>query len=137
MRNKFLYALLLFYSINASALDLKQYLQIKQYIDQISATYNLNEEKLTKLFSEVSFNPEILKKAENVDELKKWYNYPKTLLTQKRIDNGVKFWQENKASLAKAYQEYGVPPKIIVAISGLETEKVMMVNGVTPCAYMV
>jgi membrane-bound lytic murein transglycosylase B len=38
-----------------------------------------------------------------------------------RIAAGVKFWQDNQATLERAQQEYGVPPEIIVGIIGVET----------------
>ena len=38
-----------------------------------------------------------------------------------RIDNGVKFWQENRENLKRAEKEFGVPAEIIVSIIGIET----------------
>jgi membrane-bound lytic murein transglycosylase B len=42
-------------------------------------------------------------------------------LTDTRIAEGVEFWRENAATLARAEQEYSVPPEIVVAIIGVET----------------
>jgi membrane-bound lytic murein transglycosylase B len=38
-----------------------------------------------------------------------------------RIAAGVRFWQENRQTLARAEQEFGVPAEIIVGILGVET----------------
>jgi len=51
-----------------------------------------------------------------------WERYRPRFLTERRINGGVRFWQENEVSLARASALYGVPPEIIVAIIGVETE---------------
>jgi membrane-bound lytic murein transglycosylase B len=52
---------------------------------------------------------------------KPWSEYRDVFLTDSRIAEGVEFWRENAATLAKAEQEYSVPPEIVVAIIGVET----------------
>ena len=51
-----------------------------------------------------------------------WERYRPRFLNDRRIDGGVRFLQENAGQLAKASALYGVPPEIIVAIIGVETE---------------
>lgn len=51
-----------------------------------------------------------------------WERYRPRFLNDRRIDGGVRFWQENEGQLLKASALYGVPPEIIVAIIGVETE---------------
>ena len=50
-----------------------------------------------------------------------WGEYRKIFLGQKRIDQGVEFWDTHEATLNRASDIYGVPPEIIVAIIGVET----------------
>jgi membrane-bound lytic murein transglycosylase B len=52
---------------------------------------------------------------------KNWSIYRSRFIDPVRIKAGVKFWQDNAASLAKAEKEYGVPAEIIVGIIGVET----------------
>ena len=52
---------------------------------------------------------------------KNWRVYRSRFIDPVRIKAGVKFWQDNAASLAKAEKEYGVPAEIIVGIIGVET----------------
>ncbi len=54
-------------------------------------------------------------------ESKPWKDYRPIFLTDKRIDDGVAFYRENRALLERVGKEYGVPPEIIVAIVGVET----------------
>jgi len=51
-----------------------------------------------------------------------WERYRPRFLNNQRINGGVRFWQENRASLTRASALYGVPEEIIVAIIGVETE---------------
>ena len=50
-----------------------------------------------------------------------WGQYRNIFLKEKRINRGVKFWQENQQALADAEKQYGVPAEIIVSIIGVET----------------
>ncbi len=52
---------------------------------------------------------------------KNWRVYRSRFIDPVRIKAGVKFWQDNAATLAKAEKEYGVPAEIIVGIIGVET----------------
>jgi membrane-bound lytic murein transglycosylase B len=50
-----------------------------------------------------------------------WHEYRKILVDQPRVKLGLKFWQENAETLARAELVYGVDAAIIVAIIGVET----------------
>src|SRR5262249_34990753 len=54
-------------------------------------------------------------------EAKPWKDYRPLFVTDKRIDDGVAFYRENRALVERIGKEYGVPPEIIVAIVGVET----------------
>jgi membrane-bound lytic murein transglycosylase B len=54
-------------------------------------------------------------------EAKPWRDYRPIFLTDKRIDDGVAFYRDNRELLERVGKEYGVPPEIIVAIVGVET----------------
>lgn len=50
-----------------------------------------------------------------------WHKYRQIFLKQKRITDGVKYWKTNKATLARAEKELGIPAEYIIAIIGVET----------------
>ena len=52
---------------------------------------------------------------------KNWRVYRSRFIDPVRIAAGVKFWQDNQTTLARAEKEYGVPIDIIVGIIGVET----------------
>jgi membrane-bound lytic murein transglycosylase B len=51
-----------------------------------------------------------------------WDEYRRIHLIDKNFRNGAKFLADNRAWLAKAEAEYGVPPAVIAAILGVETK---------------
>ncbi|RYF41905.1 MAG: lytic murein transglycosylase, partial [Comamonadaceae bacterium] len=52
---------------------------------------------------------------------KNWAVYRSRFIDPVRIAAGVRFWQENRETLERAEQEYGVPAAIVVGIIGVET----------------
>ena len=52
---------------------------------------------------------------------KNWRAYRSRFVEPVRIRAGLRFWQQNQATLARAEREYGVPAEIIVGIIGVET----------------
>lgn len=52
---------------------------------------------------------------------KNWAAYRGRFVEPRRIDAGVRFWQQNRDTLERAEREYGVPAEIIVGILGVET----------------
>lgn len=55
------------------------------------------------------------------EKVKPWKDYRKIFIQEKRINQGVKFWQENRETLKRASEQYNVAPEVIVAIIGVET----------------
>jgi len=50
-----------------------------------------------------------------------WQDYRAQFVNDQRIERGLAFWAANRESLARAEREYGVPPQVILAIIGVET----------------
>ncbi len=52
---------------------------------------------------------------------KNWRVYRGRFIDPVRIRAGVRFWERNREALARAQEQFGVPPEIIVGIVGVET----------------
>jgi membrane-bound lytic murein transglycosylase B len=52
---------------------------------------------------------------------REWKDYRPIFLTDKRLDDGIAFYQGNRELIERAANEFGVAPEIIVAIIGVET----------------
>jgi len=51
-----------------------------------------------------------------------WQSYRANFVNPRRVEAGALFWRENAATLERAARTFGVPPEIVVAIIGVETE---------------
>ncbi|MDH5256470.1 MAG: lytic murein transglycosylase B [Gammaproteobacteria bacterium] len=94
---------------------------IIEFIDQMVKKDKFDRKELVALFDEVKTHPEIIEKLDRPAEAWPWHRYRNIFLKQERIDQGVQFWNENEALLAKAEKELGVDAKVIVGILGVET----------------
>jgi len=59
--------------------------------------------------------------ARPAEKTKPWHQYRQIFLTQRRIDEGVAFWDQHVSALDNVSVTTGVPPEVIVAIIGVET----------------
>jgi len=95
---------------------------LSSFIDEMHEEHGFDKAELVETFEQVEVKDAILKAISRpAEKSKPWYDYRKIFITDKRIDGGVAFWQDNAVALAKAEQTYGVPAEIIIAILGVET----------------
>lgn len=96
--------------------------EVKKFIDEMVTKHHFIESELQTLFSQVNKSQSILDAISRPAEKKlTWGQYRKIFIDGKRSLKGVAFWKKYRADLERAYQKYGVPPEMIVAIIGIET----------------
>lgn len=101
--------------------DISNRRDVKAFIDRMVKDYDMDKKQLTALFKQVEIKQSIIDAMNKPAEGKPWYQYRPLFVTQETIDNGVKYYQANKAALDRAAKEYGVPQSMIIAIIGVET----------------
>ncbi|MGN1392901.1 MAG: lytic murein transglycosylase B [Succinivibrionaceae bacterium] len=94
-------------------------LQTLQELSKI--TENVTIEDLINGYHEAKLQESIIKAMNTPGEARPWYEYRKIFITDKRIKEGVNFYNQNKETLEKVAQIYQVRPELIVAIIGVET----------------
>ncbi|HEB55182.1 MAG TPA: lytic murein transglycosylase B [Gammaproteobacteria bacterium] len=94
---------------------------INNFINEMVTKHHFNANELKKLFAQTRRHQNILDAIARPAESKPWREYRPIFLTRDRLLGGLKFWQENEASLQRAHKIFGVPEEIIVAIIGVET----------------
>ncbi|MFM0736676.1 lytic murein transglycosylase B [Paraburkholderia xenovorans] len=96
---------------------------VDAFISDMAARYDFDETALHALFAGVSYSATAVKLVtpSPSPSVKNWRVYQSRFLDQVRINAGVKFWRANQATLQRAYEEFGVPPEVIVGIIGVET----------------
>ncbi|MEX3635511.1 lytic murein transglycosylase B [Paraburkholderia sp. BR14320] len=96
---------------------------VDAFINEMVARYDFDEASLHALFDSVSYSATAVKLVTPslTPSVKNWRSYQARFLDPVRINAGVQFWRENRATLQRAYQEFGVPPEMVVGIIGVET----------------
>jgi len=119
--------LLLSSLVSAKTLPATHFKSTQNFINNMVKTHHFNKDELLLIFSKVELTvvDKTKKKTKQTKKPRKkpmaWDKYKGLFLTQDRIQNGVKFWQENLSTINRAQKKYNVPAEIIVAILGVET----------------
>ncbi len=96
--------------------------EISAFVDQMVAEHDMNRAWVNTLLSEARYQQSIIDAISRpAEKTLQWYEYRKIFVNSKRINAGVRFWQERRPELAAIARETGVPEQIIVAILGVET----------------
>jgi membrane-bound lytic murein transglycosylase B len=119
--------LLLSSTISAKTLPATQFKSTQNFINKMVKEHRFNKNELMLIFSKIELTiadkskEKIKKKKKPKSKTMAWDKYKSLFLTQTRIQNGVKFWNDNLDTLKRAETTYNVPIEIIVAILGIET----------------
>jgi len=95
---------------------------VQEFIKDMVENQGFDKAQLTQTLNQVVIQPQVLEFISKPYEKKNWDTYRDLLLTANRVQEGLKFWQENQQALEKAEKTFGVPADIIVAILGVETQ---------------
>lgn len=99
--------------------------EVANFITEMHEKHGFDTQWLNTRFARLRTNETVLRaiKPAAVPELQRsWERYRARFLNERRIAGGVRFWLQHEAALHRASATYGVPPEIIVAIIGVETE---------------
>ena len=119
--------LLLSSTISAKTLPATQFKSTQNFINKMVKEHRFIKNELMLIFSKIELTiadkskEKIKKKKKPKSKTMAWDKYKSLFLTQTRIQNGVKFWNDNLDTLKRAETTYNVPIEIIVAILGIET----------------
>lgn len=91
------------------------------FIAKAVGEYGLQADDVRAVLEDAEFQQSIVDAISRPAEGKPWYEYRKIFLTEKRINDGVAFWKENRELIAAAAAKFGVDEDVIVAIIGVET----------------
>jgi membrane-bound lytic murein transglycosylase B len=101
------------YAVHPAAIEL---------VDELVQEEGFDREELLQLFASAQRQESILEAiARPAEKSKPWYEYREIFLNDKRLEQGVEFYAEHRATLERAQRETGVPAEMIVAIIGVET----------------
>jgi len=93
----------------------------EEFIKRAVSEYGLAESEVRVLLQGAEYKQSIVDAISRPAEGKAWHEYRPIFLTEKRIEEGVVFWQENRELIAAAAKKYAVDEEVIVSIIGVET----------------
>lgn len=94
-----------------------------RFADDLASRRDLDVAWVRQAIGQARMSPTVIRLMQPPARIfsKNWRVYRSRFIDPIRISAGVRFWQDNQATLARAEQEYGVPAEIIVGIIGVET----------------
>lgn len=102
--------------------DYSQHALAKDFIDEMVNQHGFKREEVVQWLARAERQQSILDAiARPAEKAKPWKDYRKLFVTNDRITQGVAFWRDHAATLARAERESGVPAAIVVSILGVET----------------
>jgi membrane-bound lytic murein transglycosylase B len=103
------------------AADFAEREDVKAFIAGMVERHGFDAERLQQTFRGVQIADGVLKAIAKPAEALPWYKYREIFVKPDRVEQGVRFWNENRTALERARGAYGVPEEFIVAIIGVET----------------
>ncbi len=94
---------------------------LKQFIQDFNDP-NISRAELKLILSNATFQPTIIEKISKPAEgTMTWDSYRSIFVREDRIEAGIKFWNENAATIAAVSETTGVDASVLVGIIGVET----------------
>jgi len=95
---------------------------VQAFIAEMVANEGFKRDFLEQTFAQASYKQKIVDAISRpAERTLNWREYQDIFLTDRRTREGKAFMLKHKATLARAYRKYGVPPEVVVAIIGVET----------------
>lgn len=105
----------------ARAIDVDAYPELRQFMDEMTAKHRFTPAELQRWFADAQLRPDIVEAMERPKEALPWYKYRPLFVTEDNARKAVRYWRKNAPALARAHEQYGVEPEVVLAILSVET----------------
>jgi membrane-bound lytic murein transglycosylase B len=95
--------------------------EIEAFIADMNTRHGMGSAELRLILRQAKMQPDILRLMSGQAQPRPWHRYRGSFINAERIAGGVRFWNANADTLARAEEVYGVPAEIVVATIGVET----------------
>jgi membrane-bound lytic murein transglycosylase B len=97
--------------------------EVQIFIAEMVERHAFPQRALERLFTNARYQDSIVTAITPLPRgTRSWQTYRANFVNSRRIEAGAQFWRANAATLERAARTFGVPPEIVVAIIGVETE---------------
>ncbi|VAW33848.1 Membrane-bound lytic murein transglycosylase B [hydrothermal vent metagenome] len=119
MKKLFLFVLLFSSSLALAKINPQT---VDAFIKSTASNNNLDEQSIRLIINQAKRQQSIIDAMNKpAEKSKQWFEYRAIFLKDKRIKQGVEFWDTHQKTLEAVNKASGVPIEIIVAIIGVET----------------
>lgn len=97
---------------------------VQAFIDEFVLVYGLDRDWVERAFAQARYSEQAEKLTTpslTPPAARNWIAYRSRNVDDRRVRDGVQFLREERGTLARAYDRWGVPEEIIVGIIGVET----------------
>jgi membrane-bound lytic murein transglycosylase B len=96
---------------------------VQVFIAEMVERHAFPQRALERLFANARYQDSIVTAITPLPRgTRSWQTYRANFVSPRRVEAGALFWRDNAATLERAARHFGVPPEIVVAIIGVETE---------------
>ena len=108
--------------VRPASLPYHERAEVAAFIDEMVDGHGFARDEINALIAGVTPQTRVLELVSTPAEAAKpWRDYRPIFVNAQRIEEGVRFWREQREWLERASEKYAVDPEIIVAIIGVET----------------
>ena len=116
----FYFCFYFFISSHVHALDSIEF-DLQAYHSFIQSFPEEKQHKVRSIIGLYEYKPRVVQLITKPSEKLDWPAYKNLLINQRRLDAGKDFIQQNSKTLLKLYDKYGVPPRYLTALIGVES----------------
>ena len=96
--------------------------EIVSFVKEVGERDGLKRRAVLAILAKAEPQPKIIEAMTRpAEKVTPWWQYHDQFLTPERIDLGVEFWNEHRATLERVSAERGIPAEYLIAIIGVET----------------
>ncbi len=96
--------------------------EVVAFAKEVATLHQLDQASVLNTLREARHQPAIIRAMEPVRAgQRSWQSYLSRTVTSTRVDEGAQFWAQHREALDRAQERFGIPPEVIVAIIGVET----------------
>jgi membrane-bound lytic murein transglycosylase B len=97
--------------------------EARTFVAEMVERHGFSRRELERVFAEARYLDSVLTLITPLPPGERsWQSYRDLFVNPRRIEAGAQFWRRHARVLARATETYGVPPEIVVAIIGVETQ---------------
>ena len=115
-------AVLLLLALSTTAQAKEQPPAVERFVRRMVEQHGFERKALEETLARARVRQDIIDKISHpAERTLNWSQYRRIFLTDRRIREGAAFLRRNREALRRAEEKYGVPPRIVTAIIGVET----------------